>query len=483
MRCRSVGDGSSSALLRGADEAVQRQLGERAPDVARARPPAPAPPSARRRRPRPSPRAAPAPSPAACQPRADVVGARARCRARSSSTMASGIAARALGHARRQRQIGSSAIGSSGGRRTTSTSTSSTSAPRRRRQHRRRARLRDQLAEDAAATARRSDRRPRTPASPRRGAAMSSAAATHSRRRTSSGSFEAAPPKPNSSPSPVRSCGCSRGRPIQLLARRPLRQRRAAASARAGSDTTASSRPTDRRRRRPTLRKRPSSRATHASTIGALADARLTDERRAPRASSPSRRSSTSSRPTSGSGSARRARLDGPVTAACTVANEPVGRRTAPHSGQKRAVPGSGVPHCLQRSPDMPRTAASSAAFISAAERKRFSRVLVERLQAHRLERARNRQIGPALRRRLRQRVEVRHQHVDERPVAGEGPRAGHRLVEHDAGGVDVGARVELLAADLLRAHVVGRAADRAARGQVARRPRRAAWRCRSRAP
>jgi len=39
-------------------------------------------------------------------------------------------------------------------------------------------------------------------------------------------------------------------------------------------------------------------------------------------------------------------------------------------------VPGSGVPHCLHFSPDMPRTADSIACFISAAERKRLSRFL-----------------------------------------------------------------------------------------------------------
>ena len=52
---------------------------------------------------------------------------------------------------------------------------------------------------------------------------------------------------------------------------------------------------------------------------------------------------------------------------------------------------------------------------------------------------------------------------------AGEGPPAGEQFVEHDAEGEAVDARVDVLAAHLLRAHVAHRAHDHAGLGAAAR--------------
>ncbi len=63
--------------------------------------------------------------------------------------------------------------------------------------------------------------------------------------------------------------------------------------------------------------------------------------------------------------------------------------------------------------------------------------------------------------------MQVRLQHVDEGGDPVEEALPGERLVHHDAGGVHVGARVELEPADLLRAHVVRRAAHEPGRGEL----------------
>ncbi len=256
-----------------------------------------------------------------------------------------------------------------------------------------------------------------------------------------------------------------RRRPLELLARRPLRQREQHRQ-----------RPPDRvpRRRRARrigprhhhLAKAPLLARHPRLDDGGLAHARLTDEHQR-LAVEPLEPPEHLVAPDQRQRQPRHPRLRRP-------GHRRLHRRERARRTQDRAALGAKARRARQRRP------ALLAALARHAAHRRFHRllhlrgraeavlaVLVERAQAHRLEGARNRQIRPALRRRLRRMVQMRHEHVDERPVAGKRSRPGHGLVEHDAGGVDVGARVELLAADLLRAHVIGRAADGAARGQV----------------